>query len=69
MSPTFKAVFFAVVAATLLAAMTAVWLAFFMSAPNWTQSEQSVFDTINTTVKLGLGAILGLIGGRTNSDN
>jgi hypothetical protein len=72
-SATFKAVFFTVVVFTLFASIAAIWLAYFYQNRGTLTAiqqaaQQSVFDTMNTTVKLGLGAILGLIGGGGNSD-
>jgi p-aminobenzoyl-glutamate transporter AbgT len=74
MSATFKAVLFTVVGFTLFASIAAIWLAYFnhnlgtLTAIQQA-AQQSVFDPMNTIVKLGLGVILGLIGGRTNSNH
>jgi hypothetical protein len=59
---------------TLFASIAAIWLAYFnhnlgtLTAIQQA-AQQSVFDPMNTIVKLGLGVILGLIGGRTNSNH
>lgn len=62
-SPVFKLVFLTVVALTVLSGATAVLMAFVGDGvkPN----QQAVFESMNTAWKLGLGAIFGLLGGKT----
>ncbi len=62
-SPVFKLVFLTVVALTIASGATAVIMSFVgnSSQPN----QQAIFESMNMTWKLGLGAILGLLGGKT----
>jgi hypothetical protein len=61
-SPTFKLVFLSVVSLTVLSGFGATAMAF--AADGAHVNQQAVFDTMNTTWKLGLGAIFGLLGGK-----
>ena len=63
-SPAFKLVFLAVLVRTFGSMMGAVLIAF-LNHGALTENQQTVFDTMNTTWKMGIAAILGLLGGKS----
>lgn len=62
LSPRFKLVFLSVLALTILAAIGAFVHAAWFRSP--TPNQQNVFEALEFTWKAGLGAILGLLGGK-----
>lgn len=58
---TFKLVFSTVVGFTLVSGITAVGIA---SQPQLTPQQERVFETCQTTWQTGIGAIVGLMGGK-----
>jgi hypothetical protein len=58
---TFKLVFGAVVGFTLISGITAVGIA---SQPQLTLQQERVFETCQTTWQTGIGAVVGLMGGK-----
>ena len=62
-SPTLKLAFWVVVIGTALCGLGTILIAFLGDDP-LTSNQQTVFDTLNTTWKLGFAAIAGLIGGK-----
>ena len=63
-SPTFKLVFFSILILTIASGIGAILIAFLGETPA-TPNQQTVFDTLNTAWKMGFGAIIGLVGGKT----
>lgn len=61
LSPTFKLVFYAALGLTLLSLLIALGISF-VETPNAAQKE--IFNTCAVTWKIGVGAIIGLIGGK-----
>jgi len=59
----FKLIFFSVMTLTVLSLAVTVCLLF--SFPNPSEEAKRLIETCSTTWKLGFGAILGLIGGKT----
>lgn len=62
-SPVFKLVFITVVILTVASGLGATIMAF--AADSSHANQQAIFETMGTTWKLGLGAIFGLLGGKT----
>jgi len=58
---TFKLVFGTVVGFTLVSGITAVSIA---SQPQLTPQQERVFETCQTTWQTGIGAVVGLMGGK-----
>ncbi|MBD1889322.1 hypothetical protein [Coleofasciculus sp. FACHB-SPT9] len=58
---TFKLVFGTVVGFTLVSGITAVVIA---SQPHLTPQQERVFETCQTTWQTGIGAVVGLMGGK-----
>ncbi len=58
---TFKLVFGTVVGFTLVSGITAVGVA---SQPQLTPQQERVFETCQTTWQTGIGAVVGLMGGK-----
>jgi hypothetical protein len=58
---TFKLVFGTVVGFTLVSGITAVGIA---SQPQLTPQQERVFETCQTTWQTGIGAVVGLMGGK-----
>jgi hypothetical protein len=63
-SANFKMVFLVVAAITVLSGVASIVLAGWWLTP--TQNEQNVFDSMGFAWKAGIGAILGLIGGKAS---
>jgi hypothetical protein len=63
-SANFKMVFLVVAAITVLSGIASIVLAGWWLTP--TQNEQNVFDSMSFAWKAGIGAILGLIGGKAS---
>lgn len=61
-SPVFKLVFLTVLALTVLSLVAAVFLSF-IDPP--TEERSRLIETCSTTWKMGFGAVVGLIGGKT----
>jgi|GEM_PF-1180594 len=61
-SPTFKLVFLSVLGLTILAGAAEVIMAAYWTAP--TSNQQSAFEAASFVWKAGVGAILGLVGGK-----
>jgi hypothetical protein len=61
-SPTFNLIFIAVVALTIVSGVAATALAF--AADGSHANQQSIFEGMNFGWKMGLGAIIGLLGGK-----
>jgi len=62
---TFKLVFLSVLFLTVVSGIAAIAMAFAGDVRQ--QNQQEVFESMNTAWKLGLGAIFGLLGGKTVS--
>jgi len=62
LSPTFKLVFLSVLALTIMSGAATVFFAWVWEEP--TRNQQATFDAVSFTWKLGMGAILGLLGGK-----
>ena len=60
--PTFKLVFLAVLVLTALSGLGAIAIAFTADDP-LTPNQQIIFEMLNTTWKIGIGAIFGMIQG------
>jgi hypothetical protein len=58
---TFKLVFSTVVGFTIVSGITAVGIA---SQPQLTPQQERVFETCQTTWQTGIGAVVGLLGGK-----
>jgi hypothetical protein len=68
LSPTFKLVFLSVLGITLLSVVLtcAVWAYGQQMPPGaWKPDSDPLFQALLTTWKLGFGAIIGLVGGKT----
>jgi hypothetical protein len=63
LTPAFKLIFGSVLAITFVSLLVMIALAIFVQGPN--DQVKNVFETCSTTFKLGVGAILGLISGKT----
>lgn len=63
--PSFKLVFWSVLILTVGSAIGALSIAFFAEEPLQT-NQQTMFETLDTVWKMGIGAIFGLIGGKAS---
>ncbi len=63
LTPAFKLIFRSVLAITFVSLLVMVALAILIKEPS--DQVKSVLETCSTTFKLGVGAILGLLSGRT----
>ncbi len=63
--PSFKLVFWSVLILTVGSAIGALLIAFFAEEPLQT-NQQTMFETLDTDWKMGIGAIFGLIGGKAS---
>lgn len=63
--PSFKLVFWSVLILTVGSAIGALLIAFFAEEPLQT-NQQTMFETLDTVWKMGIGAIFGLIGGKAS---
>lgn len=63
LSPAFKWVFVGVMLLTLISLGTSISLAVFVKNPS--PEIKGLIETCSTTFKLGFGAVVGLIGGKT----
>ena len=62
-SPTFKLVFLTIFFLTVVCGLRATTIAFLAADP-LTTNQQTIFESLNTSWKLGIAAIVGLIGGK-----
>jgi hypothetical protein len=66
-TPTYKIALVAVIAITSFSGLAEIALAFAWTVP--TTMQQSAFDAMGSAWKLGFGALIGLIGGKTADSN